>query len=107
MPLTYELGDPRAGELVVAGGVGREAVRTRLGIPSDAFVVGCISRFHPKKRNDVVVDATVALDDPDVHLILAGDGETEAELRERARRRVLPCRGAGGTEAWCRRGWHR
>jgi glycosyltransferase involved in cell wall biosynthesis len=34
---------------------GRASVRERLGIPSDAFVVGCISRFHPKKRNDVVV----------------------------------------------------
>ena len=65
--------------------VGRDRVRERLGIPSDAFVVGCISRFHPKKRNDVVVEATVALDDPNVHLLLAGDGETEADLRERAK----------------------
>jgi len=64
---------------------GRDRVRERLGIPSDAFVVGCISRFHPKKRNDVVVEATVALDDPNVHLLLAGDGETEADLRERAK----------------------
>ena len=29
----------------------------------DAFVVGCISRFHPKKRNDVVVEAVKQLDD--------------------------------------------
>lgn len=64
---------------------GRARVRAAHGIPDDAFVVGCISRFHPKKRNDVVVDAVVALDDPRVHLILAGDGETEAELRARAR----------------------
>jgi glycosyltransferase involved in cell wall biosynthesis len=64
---------------------GRERARNRLGIPSDAFVVGCVSRFHPKKRNDVVVDATVALTDPRVHLLLAGEGETEAELRDRAR----------------------
>lgn len=60
---------------------GRTRVRAELGIPSEAFVVGCISRFHPKKRNDVVVDAVKRLDDPHVHLILAGDGETEAELR--------------------------
>ena len=33
---------------------GRRRVRERLGIPADAFVVGAISRFHPKKRNDVV-----------------------------------------------------
>jgi glycosyltransferase involved in cell wall biosynthesis len=60
---------------------GRARVRGELGIPADAFVVGCISRFHPKKRNDVVVDAVRSLEDPRVHLILAGAGETEAELR--------------------------
>ena len=64
---------------------GRERVRERLGIPSEAFVVGCLSRFHPKKRNDVVVDALNRLEDPAAHLILAGGGETEAELRARAR----------------------
>ncbi len=63
---------------------GRARVREELGIPSDAFVVGCISRFHPKKRNDVVVSAVCELEDPRVHLILAGDGETEAQLRELA-----------------------
>jgi len=65
--------------------VGRERVRAELGIPADAFVVGCISRFHFKKRNDVVVEAVRALEDSRVHLILAGDGETEGELRELAR----------------------
>ncbi len=60
---------------------GRAAVRAELGIPADAFVVGCISRFHPKKRNDVVVDAVKRLENPNVHVVLAGDGETEDELR--------------------------
>lgn len=64
---------------------GRRRVRDELGIPADAFVVGCISRFHFKKRNDVVVEAVIALDDPRAHLLLCGDGETEAELRELAR----------------------
>lgn len=63
---------------------GRLRVRDELGIPHDAFVVGCVSRFHPKKRNDVVVEA-VKLLDGDTHLILAGAGETEDELREQAR----------------------
>jgi glycosyltransferase involved in cell wall biosynthesis len=64
---------------------GRSAVRRRLGIPGDAFVVGCISRFHPKKRNDVVVDGVLGLDDRRVHLVMAGAGETESALRDRAR----------------------
>jgi glycosyltransferase involved in cell wall biosynthesis len=60
---------------------GRARVRDRLGIPAQAFVVGCISRFHPKKRNDVVVRSVCALEDQRVHLIMAGGGETESELR--------------------------
>jgi len=60
---------------------GRARVRAELGIPDDAFVVGCISRFHPKKRNDVVVSAVRELADDRVHLILAGEGETESQLR--------------------------
>jgi glycosyltransferase involved in cell wall biosynthesis len=60
---------------------GRRRVREQLGIPAEAFVVGCVSRFHRKKHNEVVVQAVCELDDPRVHLILAGDGETEAELR--------------------------
>ncbi len=63
---------------------GRARVRGELGIPADAFVVGCISRFHPKKRNDVVVEAVRDLNDPRVHLILAGAGETESQLRSLA-----------------------
>jgi glycosyltransferase involved in cell wall biosynthesis len=67
-------------------------LRHELGIPSGAFAVGCVSRFHPKKRNDVAIDAALLLradeggrESSSVHLLLAGDGETEAELRERAR----------------------
>lgn len=62
---------------------GRARVRAELGIPPDAFVVGCISRFHRKKRNDVVISAVAGLDER-VHLILAGDGESEQQLRELA-----------------------
>jgi glycosyltransferase involved in cell wall biosynthesis len=63
---------------------GRARVRAELGIGEDEFVVGCTSRFHPKKRLDVLVDAVVQLDDG-AHLILAGTGETEAALRLRAK----------------------
>ncbi len=63
---------------------GRERNRAEMGIPDDAFVVGCTSRFHPKKRLDVLIDAVIALDG-EVHLVLAGAGETEGALRDRAR----------------------
>jgi glycosyltransferase involved in cell wall biosynthesis len=63
------------------------AVRTELGIPPDAFLIGCLTRFNPKKRNEVAVDAAVALarqPGPPVHLLMIGEGETEPELRTRA-----------------------
>jgi glycosyltransferase involved in cell wall biosynthesis len=63
---------------------GRAAVRRSLGVPEDAFVVGCISRLHPKKRNDVVVEAVLKMGDGDVHLIIAGSGECEPQLRAQA-----------------------
>lgn len=77
---------------------GRARVRAELGIPADAFTVGCVSRFHPKKRNDVLIDAVSRLGG-DAHLILAGAGETEAALREQAaelggRAHILPTPGA-------------
>lgn len=62
---------------------GRRRVREQLGIAEGAFVVGCTSRFHPRKRLDVLIDAFSRLDG-DSHLILAGAGESEADLRRRA-----------------------
>jgi glycosyltransferase involved in cell wall biosynthesis len=65
---------------VTFDGAARARVRAELGIPADAFTVGCVSRFHPKKPIDVLIRAAAQLG-PDAHLLLAGDGETEAELR--------------------------
>lgn len=58
--------------------------RRALGVPADAFVIGCLTRFNAKKRNDVAIDAAVRLarePGPPVHLLLIGEGETESELR--------------------------
>jgi glycosyltransferase involved in cell wall biosynthesis len=63
------------------------ARRRELGIAGDAFVIGCLTRFDPKKRNDVAVDAAVALarePGPPVHLLMIGEGRTEPDVRRRA-----------------------
>jgi glycosyltransferase involved in cell wall biosynthesis len=78
----------RAGEIRFDP-AGRERVRAELAIDPDEFVVGCISRFHPKKRNDVVIEAVARLG-AGAKLIMAGDGETERSLREQAQRLALP-----------------
>lgn len=61
----------------------RREIREQLGIAEDSFVVGSLTRLHAKKRNDVLVEAVKRLDD-DVHLIFAGEGESEGELRRLA-----------------------
>jgi len=46
---------------------------TRLGIPKDAFVVGCTANYRPRKGIEVLVDAIEALPrDMPVHLLLVG-----------------------------------
>ena len=53
-------------------------VRERLGIPAEAAVaafVATLDRAHHFKRLDLAIDALARLDDPGVHLIVAGGGE--------------------------------
>jgi glycosyltransferase involved in cell wall biosynthesis len=63
-------------------------VRAELGIPADAFVVGCFSRLHPWKGQSVLLDAVARM--RGVHALVVGgalfSGEApyEAELRARA-----------------------
>jgi glycosyltransferase involved in cell wall biosynthesis len=62
-------------------------VRAELGVPADAFVVGCFSRLHPWKGQSVLLDAVARM--PGVHALVVGgalfSGEApyEAELRAR------------------------
>jgi glycosyltransferase involved in cell wall biosynthesis len=63
----------------------RAELREAWGVGEQTLVVGCISRFQRRKRNDVVIDAMAHLEG-DVLLVLAGEGEQEAMLRERAAR---------------------
>lgn len=61
----------------------RTRLRAEWGAGGDTLVAGCISRFQRRKRNDVVVDAAGLLGG-DTLVVLAGEGEEEAALRERA-----------------------
>lgn len=61
----------------------RDELRGSWGVDEHTLVVGCISRFQRRKRNDVVIDAMAHLDGG-VLLVIAGEGEEEAALRARA-----------------------
>lgn len=59
----------------------RERVRAELGIAADAWVVGSVGRFVPEKNQDLLVRAAGALLSQGVHLVLAGGGALEADIR--------------------------
>jgi glycosyltransferase involved in cell wall biosynthesis len=61
-------------------------LRERWQIPSDALVVGSLGRFDHAKGYPYLLDALaqVRRHDSRIHLLLAGRGEQESELREQA-----------------------
>jgi glycosyltransferase involved in cell wall biosynthesis len=67
--------DPRA----------REEYRREWGLSEDTFVIGCVGRFHRKKRTELVISALEHLP-PDAVLVLAGEGGHEPVLRAHAAR---------------------
>lgn len=50
------------------------AVRQELGIPADAFVVGCVARLARQKRFDRLLRALHRIPHP-LHCVIAGEGE--------------------------------
>lgn len=59
-----------------------EGLRTSLGIPERAPVVGSVGRFVPYKGYDFLLEAAHAVEAvlPGVHWLLVGDGDGRAEL---------------------------
>jgi glycosyltransferase involved in cell wall biosynthesis len=62
--------------------------RESLGLGPNDFVLGCVSRFDPVKRLEVLLDALGRLRDriPDVMLVLVGGGGEEDRIRHLTRR---------------------
>lgn len=55
------------------------ALRSQLGIPANAFVIGAVARLAQQKRLDRLIDALALMSD-DIELIVAGDGPGQATL---------------------------
>lgn len=60
----------------------RQEARERMGLPQDRTIVGCLSRLVPHKNVDQLIEAVAKLPatDPEVLLVVAGDGECRADL---------------------------
>ena len=59
-------------------------MRSELGFPPDAFVVGHVGRFEPQKNHTFLVDivSQAARRDPRVHLLLVGDGPLRPAIEQ-------------------------
>jgi glycosyltransferase involved in cell wall biosynthesis len=62
---------------------------SRFGIPADAFVVGCVANYRPRKGIHVLIDAARLLPERSpVHFLLVGDMKSE-RLKRQIRRSPL------------------
>jgi len=61
----------------------RRRVRSELGIPKDAWVVGTVGRLAPEKDHPLLVDAMAPLLDERRHLVIVGDGPERDATRKR------------------------
>jgi glycosyltransferase involved in cell wall biosynthesis len=61
------------------------AVRSELGIPTDAFVVGHVGRLHEQKNHRFLLEIAVEIfkREPRAHFLLIGDGPLRSILEER------------------------
>ncbi len=70
----------------VGAGVDIDTFRPPPNGGNDVPVVGCVSRFVPRKGQHRLIDAAARLSRP-VELLFVGKGRTESQLRRRAARR--------------------
>lgn len=68
----------------------RQQVRSELGIPDGAWVVGTVGRLAPEKNQGLLIDAMAPILDPRRHLVIVGAGPDSAALVERARATLRP-----------------
>lgn len=65
----------------------RETARSALGLPDNALVIGAAARLSEQKRPMMLLELFILLRQryPRLHLLIAGSGPLEAELKEKVR----------------------
>lgn len=62
-----------------------QKMRGELGIPSDAFVIGHVGRFHSQKNHKFIIDiaAEVVKQEPKMRLLLVGEGDLVPDIKQK------------------------
>ena len=78
------------------------ADKVELGLDPDAEVIGCVARFDPVKKHEILVEALATLKKrhPKAVLLLAGDGPEKERIRQRARELDVHVEFKPGAIAW-------
>jgi glycosyltransferase involved in cell wall biosynthesis len=75
---------------VAARGSSRGALRLELGADGDALVVGIVGRLVPIKNHELFIETAMRIRERlpgrDIHFVIVGEGERQAELEALARR---------------------
>lgn len=61
---------------------GSSDLRLQLSIPADAFVIAIACRLAPVKGVRHLAQAVAEIDDPRLHLVIAGDGNERADIEQ-------------------------
>ncbi|MFD1217357.1 glycosyltransferase family 4 protein [Microbulbifer celer] len=67
---------------------GPSDLRSQLHIPADAFVIAIACRLEPVKGVRHLARAVAAIDDPRLHLVIAGEGSEYADIQQILLRKV-------------------
>lgn len=59
-------------------------LRSGLGIDDNAILILFAGKFDEKKSPELLLDAFITIDRPDIHLLFAGNGNLEDKLKEKA-----------------------
>ncbi len=71
-----------------------QSLRHDLGIPTCAFVIGHVGRFHEQKNHEFLVEVADRLvhQTPDAHFLLIGDGDLRPEITREVEARGMNAR---------------
>ncbi|WP_172975422.1 glycosyltransferase family 4 protein [Microbulbifer sp. THAF38] len=67
---------------------GDSTIRESLSIPTEAFVIAIGCRLEPVKGVRFLAEAVAAINDPQLHLIIAGDGSETQDIKHLLRNQV-------------------
>lgn len=67
--------------------VDKSAIRSEMGFPAEAIVIGHVGRFSPVKNHSLLIEilAKARSQNPRLHLLLVGDGELRPVMEEKVR----------------------